>query len=154
MRTWCSLWWITYCNSGRFHVSASTFFVHDGHKWLKKLQYALENGATVMLSNVICSKSVQKYQCGPFPHDHPTCKAFILQTYESYVRFSQLVAVDVILKHGLLHVVTDHRAEGTHSVTLLVLLQFVLGYAGEALLAVTTHQRLLRAEIETASQKT
>ncbi|KAA8581235.1 hypothetical protein FQN60_002816 [Etheostoma spectabile] len=72
---------------------------------------------------------------------------------ESHVRVSQLVAVDVILKHGLLHVVTDHGAEGTHSVALLVLLQFVLGYAGEALLAVTTHQRPLPAEIETASSQ-
>ncbi|KAG7219822.1 hypothetical protein INR49_005844 [Caranx melampygus] len=38
----------------------------------------------------------------------------------------------------------DHGAEGTHSVALLVLLQFVSGDARESLLAVTTHQRLLR----------
>lgn len=63
---------------------------------------------------------------------------------------SQLVAVDMIFKHGLLHVVTDHCAEGTNSVTLLVLLQFLSGYEREDLLAVTTHQRLLRTEIETA----
>lgn len=53
---------------------------------------------------------------------------------------SQLVAVDVILKHGLLHMVTDHCAEGTHSVTLFMLLQLVWGNARETLLAVTTHQ--------------
>lgn len=55
---------------------------------------------------------------------------------------SQLMTVDVIFKHSLLHVVTDQCAEGTHSVTLLVLLQFVSGDAREALLAVTTHQQL------------
>lgn len=58
------------------------------------------------------------------------------------MQVSQLVTVDVIFEHRLLHVVTDHGAERTHSVTLLVLLQFVSGYAGEALLAVTTHQHL------------
>lgn len=52
------------------------------------------------------------------------------------------MAVDVIFKRGLVHVVTDHRAEGADTVTLLVLIQFVLGDAGEALAAVTTHQRL------------
>lgn len=56
--------------------------------------------------------------------------------------FSQLVAVDVIFKHGLLHAVAGHHADGTEAVTLLVLLQLLLGYEGEALLAVTTHQRL------------
>lgn len=63
------------------------------------------------------------------------------------------MAVDVILKRRLLHVVADHRAEGTHAVALLVLLQLVWGYAREALLAVTTHQRLLRTEIDGASQE-
>lgn len=57
-------------------------------------------------------------------------------------RPSQLVAVDVVFKHGLLHVVAGHHADGTKPVTLLVLLQFLRGYEGEALLAVTTHQRL------------
>lgn len=52
------------------------------------------------------------------------------------------MAVDVIFKRGLVHVVADHRAEGADAVTLLVLIQFVLGDAGEALAAVTTHQRL------------
>lgn len=56
---------------------------------------------------------------------------------------SLLMAVDVIFKRGLVHVVADHRAEGADAVTLLVLIQFVLGDAGEALAAVTTHQRLL-----------
>lgn len=55
---------------------------------------------------------------------------------------SQPVAVDVVLVRRLLHAVTDHRAEGTQSVTLLVLLQLVLGYVGEALAAVATYQRL------------
>lgn len=55
---------------------------------------------------------------------------------------SLLMAVDVIFKRGLVHVVADHRAEGADAVTLLVLIQFVLGDAGEALAAVTTHQRL------------
>lgn len=58
-------------------------------------------------------------------------------------RPSQLVAVDVVFKHRLLHAVAGHHADGTKPVTLLVLLQFLLGYEGEALLAVTTHQRLL-----------
>ena len=61
---------------------------------------------------------------------------------------SQLVAVDVIFKHGLLHEVADHRAEGTHSMTLLVLLQFGSGYSRERLLTVTTHQRPLGTEID------
>lgn len=50
------------------------------------------------------------------------------------------MAVDVIFKRGLVHVVAEHRAEGADAVTLLVLIQFVLGDAGEALAAVTTHQ--------------
>lgn len=56
--------------------------------------------------------------------------------------FSQSVAVDVVFKHGLLHAITDHHAEGTDAVTLLVLLQLLLRYVREDLLAVTTHQRL------------
>lgn len=59
------------------------------------------------------------------------------------MQLSQLVAIDVIFKHGLLHGVADHRAERTHSVTLLVLLQLLLRDAGEALLAVTAHHHLL-----------
>lgn len=53
------------------------------------------------------------------------------------------MAVDVIFEHRLLHVVADHRAERTHSVALLVLLQLLSSYEREALLAVTAHQRLL-----------
>lgn len=68
------------------------------------------------------------------------------------MQLSQLVAVDVIFEHRLLHAVADHGAEGTHSVTQLVQLQLLLGYAGEALMAVTTHQDLLRTEIEAAHQ--
>lgn len=52
------------------------------------------------------------------------------------------MAVDVILERGLVHGVADHRAEGAHAVTLLVLLQLVRRDAGEAFAAVTTHQRL------------
>lgn len=58
-------------------------------------------------------------------------------------RFLQLVAVDVILKHCLLKAVTDESTEGTNSVTLLMLLQLISVNAGEALLAVPTHQGLL-----------
>lgn len=54
----------------------------------------------------------------------------------------QLVAVDVIFIHGLLHAVAAPHADGANSVSALVLLQFLLGYEREALLAVTTHQRL------------
>lgn len=54
----------------------------------------------------------------------------------------QLVAVDVVFKHGLVHVVTHHQAEGTNSVALLVLLQFHLGDKREGLLAVTAHHQL------------
>lgn len=61
----------------------------------------------------------------------------------------QLVAVDVVFKHGLVHVVTHHQAEGTNSVALLVLLQFHLGDKREGLLAVTAHHRLPAAETRT-----
>lgn len=84
---------------------------------------------------------MQNCQYVPFTRDLSIIRHIFL--FESFVAFSQLVSIDVILEHGLLHVVADHGAEGTHAVTLLVLLQFVSGYAGETLLAVTTHQRLL-----------
>lgn len=94
---------------------------------------------------------MQKYQCSPLNNDDLSCKMFFLINHSSNPeRLSQLVAVDVIFKHQLLHVITDYGAEGTHSVTLLVLLQLVLGDAGEALPAVTAHQDLLGTEIEAA----
>lgn len=64
-------------------------------------------------------------------------------------RGSQLVAVDVVFKHALLHAVTHLVAEGTHSVAALVLLQLAVRYAGEALVAVATHQDdSLRTEMD------
>lgn len=60
--------------------------------------------------------------------------------------FSQLVAVDVILVHGLFHVVADQHAEWAGAVTLLVSLQLVLGYEGKLLVAVATHQQLAERE--------
>lgn len=69
--------------------------------------------------------------------DLTTCEMFC-----SCHLFSQSVAVDVVFKHRLLHAVTDHYAEGTDAVTLLMLLQLLLRYVREDLSAVTTHQRL------------
>lgn len=64
------------------------------------------------------------------------------------------MAVDVVFEHGLLHAVADHHAEGTDAVTLLVLLQLLLRYVREDLLAVTTYQRLPGTETrdETAAR--
>lgn len=96
---------------------------------------------------------MHKYQLSPLNNDHLSSKTFFsrhINRSSNPERLSQLVAIDVIFKHQLLHGVTDHGAEGTHSVTLLVLVQLVLGYAGEALLAVTTHQDLMGTEIEAA----
>lgn len=61
---------------------------------------------------------------------------------EALQLLSQLVAVDVSLVLGLLHVVADQHAERTGAMTLLVSLQLVLGDEGKLLLAVATHQQL------------
>lgn len=64
---------------------------------------------------------------------------------------SQLVAVDVILIHGLFHVVADQHAERAGAVALLVSLQLVLGDEGKLLVAVATHQQLAeREQVNTA----
>lgn len=55
----------------------------------------------------------------------------------------QLMAVDVVFKVILPHVITEDGAEGANPVALLVLLQFTLGDSWETLLAEATHQTLL-----------
>ena len=52
------------------------------------------------------------------------------------------MAVDVIFELGLCHVIADERAEGTHPVALLVLLQLLQCDAREAHVAATTHHAL------------
>lgn len=59
---------------------------------------------------------------------------------------SQLMAVDVILVHGLFHVVADQHAERARAVTLLVSLQLIPSDEGKLLLAVATHQQLPETE--------
>ena len=106
----------------------------------------------------LISKIMQKYQSDP-SHTQLVRHFFFSSSHindpqrEVLARrpFSQLMAVDVIFEHGLLHVVTDHRTERADSVALLVLLKLLAGYEREALLAVTTHQRLPGTEIEAAA---
>ena len=52
------------------------------------------------------------------------------------------MAVDVIFKLGLPHVIADERTEGTHPVALLMLLQLLRCDAREAHVAATTHHGL------------
>lgn len=63
------------------------------------------------------------------------------------------MAVDVILVHGLFHVVADQHAERTGAVTLLVCLQLVLGDEGKLLVAVATRQQLAEREQVNTTQR-
>lgn len=67
-------------------------------------------------------------------------RAFIISHWVRGLHSLHLMVVNVIFKHSLLHGITDEGAEGAHPVTLLVLIQLVLGDARELLLTVTTLQ--------------
>lgn len=85
-------------------------------------------------------------------HEHLAKDSLVVNSEGKALRLlSQLVAVDVILIHGLFHVVADQHAERAGAVALLVSLQLVLGDEGKLLVAVATHQQLAeREQVNTA----